>query len=128
MKIFINDFFIKCDQIHRKLRIWSHLLKKSLMENFIFCAVKFLQRVWIIECEFLLGFVQKGPVRSLISGMSSTRACMEFDFVSIQVIESQLCLRISKILSSNLIKIFKNTWGTDFFPLSYRQLRWKWWY
>ena len=23
----------------RKLRIWSHLLKKSLMENFIFCAV-----------------------------------------------------------------------------------------
>ena len=95
------------------------------MENFIFCAVKFLQRVWIIECEFLLGFVQKGPVRSLISGMSSTRACMEFDFVSIQVIESQLCLRISKILSSNLIKIFKNTWGTDFFPLSYRQLRWK---
>ena len=24
----------------RKLRIWSHLLKKSLMENFIFCAVR----------------------------------------------------------------------------------------
>ena len=23
----------------RKPRIWSHLLKKSLMENFIFCAV-----------------------------------------------------------------------------------------
>ena len=23
----------------KKLRIWSHLLKKSLMENFIFCAV-----------------------------------------------------------------------------------------
>ena len=27
-----------CDQIHRKLRIWSHLLKKSLMDNFSFCA------------------------------------------------------------------------------------------
>ena len=27
------------DQIRRKLRIWSHLQKKSLMENFIFCAV-----------------------------------------------------------------------------------------
>ena len=25
--------------IHRKLRIWSHLLKKSRMWNFIFCAV-----------------------------------------------------------------------------------------
>ena len=24
----------------RKLRIWSHLLKKSLMENFIFCVVR----------------------------------------------------------------------------------------
>ena len=35
MKFSIKDFFRKCDQIHRKLRIWSHLLKKSLMENFI---------------------------------------------------------------------------------------------
>ena len=35
MKLSIKDFFSKCDQIRRKLRIWSHLLKKSLMENFI---------------------------------------------------------------------------------------------
>ena len=28
------------DQIRNFLRIWSHILKKSLMENFIFCAVK----------------------------------------------------------------------------------------
>ena len=35
----IIDFFSKCDQIWRKLRIWSQQLKKSLMENFIFCAV-----------------------------------------------------------------------------------------
>ena len=33
------DFFSKCDQIRRKLWIWSHLLKKPLMENFIFWAV-----------------------------------------------------------------------------------------
>ena len=26
-----------------KLRIWSHLRKKSLMENFIFCAVQSLK-------------------------------------------------------------------------------------
>ena len=39
MKFSIKDFFSKCDQIRRKLRIWSHLLNKSLMENFIFCAV-----------------------------------------------------------------------------------------
>ena len=39
MKFTIKDFFSKCDQIYGKLRIWSHLLKKSLMENIIFCAV-----------------------------------------------------------------------------------------
>ena len=39
MKFSIKDFFGRCDQIRMKLRIWSHLLKKSLMENFIFCAV-----------------------------------------------------------------------------------------
>ena len=39
MKLSIKDFFSKCDQIHSFLRIWSYLLKKSLMENFIFWAV-----------------------------------------------------------------------------------------
>ena len=39
MKISIMDFFSKCDQIRSFLRIWSHLLKKSLTENIIFCVV-----------------------------------------------------------------------------------------
>ena len=39
MKFSIMDFFSICDQICRKLPIWSHILKKSLMENFILCAV-----------------------------------------------------------------------------------------
>ena len=40
MKISVKDFFSKCYQICWKLRIWSHLLKKSLMENFFFlCSV-----------------------------------------------------------------------------------------
>ena len=40
MEFTIKDFFSKCDQIPSFLRIWSHLLKKSLMENFIFlCSV-----------------------------------------------------------------------------------------
>ena len=42
MKFSVKNFCSKCDQIHRKLRIWSHLLKISLMENFIFCAVELL--------------------------------------------------------------------------------------
>ena len=44
MKFSIKDYFSKYDQIHRKLQIWSHLLRKSLMENFIF-----------LRCEFIAG-------------------------------------------------------------------------
>ena len=43
MKFSVKDFFSKCDQICRKLQIWSHLLRKSLMENFIFCVLNLLQ-------------------------------------------------------------------------------------
>ena len=35
MKFSIKDFFSKCDQILRKLRIWSQLLKKPLIKNLI---------------------------------------------------------------------------------------------
>ena len=33
MKFSITDFFSKCN------RIWSHLLRKSLMENLFFCPM-----------------------------------------------------------------------------------------
>ena len=39
VKFFIKDFLSKCDKICKKLRIWSYLLKKSLIENFIFFGV-----------------------------------------------------------------------------------------
>ena len=42
MNFSIKDYFSKCDHIRRKLRIWSQLLKNSLMKNFIFCAVYLL--------------------------------------------------------------------------------------
>ena len=47
MKISIKDSFSKCDQIRRELWIWSHSLKKSLMENLIFCVVKLTK--WNVE-------------------------------------------------------------------------------
>ena len=51
MKFSIKDLFSKCNQIRKKLRIWSHLLKKSLMENFIFlCSV----------CSFYCCLVKEG--------------------------------------------------------------------
>ena len=42
LKFFIEDCDSKCDHIRRKnLRIWPHLLKRSLMENLIFMGYIF---------------------------------------------------------------------------------------
>ena len=43
VKFSIEDFFSKCDQIRRNLWIYSHWLKKSLMENFILVQCLLLQ-------------------------------------------------------------------------------------
>ena len=47
MKFFITDLFSKCDQVRSFQGIWSRLPKKSLMENFIFCAVSIIW-FWIV--------------------------------------------------------------------------------
>ena len=49
-KFFIRDFFSKYDQICIFLRIWSDLLKNSLIENFIFCTV-------LVVAGFNAGFI-----------------------------------------------------------------------
>ena len=54
MKFSIKDFSRKCDQIRRKLRIWSHLLEKSLMENFIFNAVQDQRQLFFREYILLI--------------------------------------------------------------------------
>ena len=56
MKFSIKDFFCKCDQIRRKLRIWSHLLMENiyltehiyLMENLFFVQ-------WRIHWRLIFG-------------------------------------------------------------------------
>ena len=64
MKFFIKDLFSKCEQIRSFLRIWSYLLKRPLMENFMFCAVmtRLFHTLWcsvqkifsITECSTFL--------------------------------------------------------------------------
>ena len=54
MKFSIKDFFSKFDQIRSFLLIWSHLLKKFLTENFIFCALEWvnpLDNLSIMSCS-----------------------------------------------------------------------------
>ena len=48
MKFSIRDFYNKCNQVNNFTRIWSHLPKKSLMENFIFSAVWEESYIWVI--------------------------------------------------------------------------------
>ena len=55
MKFPIKEFFSKCDEIRSFQQIWSHLLKKSLMENFIFCAVIVAQN-WNLGDWFLVRY------------------------------------------------------------------------
>ena len=38
MNFSIKNLFSKCEHIRMKLRIYSHLLNKSLTEDFIFCV------------------------------------------------------------------------------------------
>ena len=47
MKFSIKDIFSKCDQIRRKMRIWSHLLKKSLMETSFFVQCCNRNGLWL---------------------------------------------------------------------------------
>ena len=51
MEFSIKDFFSKCDQIRRTLPIWLYLLKKSLMENLIFCAVIAMKVTGLDICD-----------------------------------------------------------------------------
>ena len=44
MKFSIKDFLSKYDQIHSKLRTWSHLLNRSLMGNFFFVQLVHFDR------------------------------------------------------------------------------------
>ena len=45
LKFSIKDSSSKCDQIRRKLRIWSHLPKKSLMKTSLFVQCKKRTRI-----------------------------------------------------------------------------------
>ena len=48
---FSKNFISKCDQIRKKLRIWSRLLKKSWMENFLrsACAMSDNEKLFIYQ-------------------------------------------------------------------------------
>ena len=54
MKFSMKGFFSKCGQIRSFLRVWPHSLKKSLLKNFIFCAVFSLSIYTEVLPDFLV--------------------------------------------------------------------------
>ena len=75
MKFFIRNSFSKCDQIRRKLQIWSHFLNKLLMENFIFCAVKVTENSQTKLCPTF-------DIRAKISVALDPLKCCGFSVIS----------------------------------------------
>ena len=87
MKFSIKDFFSKCDQIRSFLRIWSHLLKKSLIENFIFCAVYrcWLKRnlyQWRVGMLFIIFYTIYFKSGCTLIRLNFTRISCEFNFAN----------------------------------------------
>ena len=68
MKFSKKDFFSICDQMRRELRIWLHLLKKPLMENFIYCAAEVENVLW------------KGFTKESAKPLWNILICSEFPF------------------------------------------------
>ena len=99
MKFIIKDFFSKCEEIRRKLRIWSHLLKTSLTENFIFCTVLI---------ELMLGRCLEFPVSYEVNKALPTRLnerLKKLFFVSSFTFTSKACL-LSLLTVSYFIIIY----------------------
>ena len=80
-KFSIIDFFSKCDKICKKLWIWSQLLKKLLIDSFIFCAAS----------PTTAGFTQSNLHESKISTFYN-KAVNEFHELS-----QQACLELQNI-------------------------------
>ena len=115
MNFSIKDFTSKCDQIRSFLRIWSHLLEKSLMVNFIFCAMYTLLKYthfsvfsviwlivrlidWLIVKTKVHCFELKNLLKSTVSKEIYTYL-LESSFSSFrQVWYSNLCATLSRSL------------------------------
>ena len=105
MKFSIKDFFSKCDQIRSFLRICSHLLKKSLMENFIFCAV-LLTRIIKLERNAVTNsqYSRKEKIElnhvptDITENVLEENICKAFPLTGVNVIPNDLaaCHRIKR--------------------------------
>ena len=62
------------------LRIWSHLLNKSLMKSFTFCAVLFVQYMFIRFTSFMQAICKKISVKIQNNSSSLTSCILIYHF------------------------------------------------
>ena len=110
-KFSIKDLFGKCEGISRKLRIWSHLLKKALMENFIFlCSVRRYSRMVLggerVACLFFLYKVRFLLLFRLWTPMSNPLSIVESNIDWLVAVKPYL-IKICKL--GKTLQIFVNT-------------------
>ena len=83
-KFSIKNFFSKRDEIHRRLRIWWHLLKKSLMENFIFCAVTAVGPISCVLCLYNLSLTCKGGISVVFLPLANVLSIPQYVFTNVE--------------------------------------------
>ena len=142
MKFSIKDFFSKCDQTRRKLRIWSRFLNKSLTKNFIFCAVlvkTFFQlqnlilekSIWLTHlsqtsmmklfAKNLLIIFAKGFILDICLHAKYTLVCCLLTRILFPFYHSTVLLADSEMSSSNVLRFFQiylsqisSSWSMNF--------------
>ena len=77
MKFSIKDFFSKCDQVRSFLRIWSHLLEKSLTENFVFCKVIVRDNMKMIRI-LIRFFIKEFTYNKILCSLAAILVKLEF--------------------------------------------------
>ena len=99
IKFCIKHFFSKWDQIRSFLRIWSYLLKKSLMEIFVQCfplTWLLLDQIYLIQCNTYLS-----------KQRASKTAITNLIYLYFQTFYKQLCISILKFKYSELCLFVK---------------------
>ena len=98
MKFSIKDFFSKCDQIRRKLRIWSHLLKKSLMETSFFvqctsgCIFSNMEKIMTVNIKSAMR--NNLRYRSIANDIGLSRLARNYFFQKSKSMRKSLLTRI----------------------------------
>ena len=103
MKFSIKNFFSKCDQIRSLLRTWSHLLKKSLMENFFFCAVR---REKSQECLQQSHLVIRGGSRTAATSKMELFAIIVNGFQRLTIMTKCFIVDVEAVLDPPLVISF----------------------